>query len=83
MAHWGIALASGPHINFPMVPPPMVSCGEGSAGVATGEGVAEGALAARGAVAGSGTGDVDVPTGGLDSVWPQLASSVSATNDTM
>lgn len=23
MAHWGIAYASGPHINFPMVPPPM------------------------------------------------------------
>lgn len=23
MAHWGIALASGPHINFPLVPPPM------------------------------------------------------------
>jgi tetratricopeptide (TPR) repeat protein len=23
MAHWGIALAAGPHINFPMVPPPM------------------------------------------------------------
>ncbi len=22
MAHWAIALASGPHINFPMVPPP-------------------------------------------------------------
>ena len=22
MAHWGIALASGPHINFPLVPPP-------------------------------------------------------------
>lgn len=22
MAHWGIALASGPHINFPAVPPP-------------------------------------------------------------
>lgn len=22
MAHWGIALAHGPHINFPMVPPP-------------------------------------------------------------
>jgi tetratricopeptide (TPR) repeat protein len=22
MAHWGIALASGPHINLPMVPPP-------------------------------------------------------------
>lgn len=22
MAHWGIALASGPHINVPMVPPP-------------------------------------------------------------
>jgi tetratricopeptide (TPR) repeat protein len=22
MAHWGIALARGPHINFPMVPPP-------------------------------------------------------------
>ena len=21
MAHWGIALASGPHINFPLVPP--------------------------------------------------------------
>jgi tetratricopeptide (TPR) repeat protein len=23
MAHWGVALASGPHINFPLVPPPM------------------------------------------------------------
>src|SRR5436309_1519657 len=23
MAHYGIALAAGPHINFPMVPPPM------------------------------------------------------------
>ncbi|HVU24226.1 MAG TPA: hypothetical protein VHE13_08885 [Opitutus sp.] len=23
MAHWGVALACGPHINFPMVPPPM------------------------------------------------------------
>jgi tetratricopeptide (TPR) repeat protein len=22
MAHWGIALANGPHINFPIVPPP-------------------------------------------------------------
>jgi tetratricopeptide (TPR) repeat protein len=22
MAHWGVALANGPHINFPMVPPP-------------------------------------------------------------
>jgi tetratricopeptide (TPR) repeat protein len=22
MAHWGIALASGPHINYPIVPPP-------------------------------------------------------------
>jgi hypothetical protein len=22
MAHWGIALASGPHINSPVVPPP-------------------------------------------------------------
>lgn len=22
MAHWGIALSNGPHINFPMVPPP-------------------------------------------------------------
>ena len=22
MAHWAIALASGPHINFPLVPPP-------------------------------------------------------------
>jgi hypothetical protein len=22
MAHWGIALGSGPHINFPLVPPP-------------------------------------------------------------
>lgn len=22
MAHWGVALASGPHINFPVVPPP-------------------------------------------------------------
>ena len=25
MAHWGIALANGPHINFPMVPPPMAA----------------------------------------------------------
>lgn len=25
MAHWGIALASGPHINFPMVPPPAAA----------------------------------------------------------
>jgi tetratricopeptide (TPR) repeat protein len=24
MAQWGIALASGPHINFPLVPPPAV-----------------------------------------------------------
>lgn len=23
MAHWGIALANGPHINFPLVPPPQ------------------------------------------------------------
>ena len=23
MAHWGVALAAGPHINYPMVPPPM------------------------------------------------------------
>jgi len=23
MAHWGIALACGPHINYPLVPPPM------------------------------------------------------------
>lgn len=23
MAHWGVALACGPHINFPLVPPPM------------------------------------------------------------
>src|SRR5262249_35677994 len=23
MAHWGVALAAGPHINFPLVPPPM------------------------------------------------------------
>ena len=22
MAHWGIALACGPHINLPIVPPP-------------------------------------------------------------
>jgi tetratricopeptide (TPR) repeat protein len=22
MAHWGVALANGPHINYPMVPPP-------------------------------------------------------------
>lgn len=22
MAHWGVAVASGPHINFPLVPPP-------------------------------------------------------------
>jgi tetratricopeptide (TPR) repeat protein len=25
MAHWGVALASGPHINFPLVPPPMAA----------------------------------------------------------
>jgi tetratricopeptide (TPR) repeat protein len=25
MAHWGIALAHGPHINFPMVPPPAAA----------------------------------------------------------
>jgi len=25
MAHWGIALASGPHINFPAVPPPAAA----------------------------------------------------------
>ena len=24
MAHWGIALANGPHINFPMMLPPMI-----------------------------------------------------------
>jgi hypothetical protein len=24
MAHWGVALACGPHINFPLVPPPRV-----------------------------------------------------------
>src|SRR5688572_28352779 len=23
MAHWGIAMANGPHINFPLVPPPQ------------------------------------------------------------
>ena len=23
MAHWGIAMAAGPHINYPLVPPPM------------------------------------------------------------
>jgi hypothetical protein len=23
MAHWGIALANGPHINFPIAPPPV------------------------------------------------------------
>src|SRR3954464_13814621 len=23
MAHWAIALAAGPHINYPLVPPPM------------------------------------------------------------
>ncbi len=23
MTHWGIALAAGPHINYPLVPPPM------------------------------------------------------------
>src|ERR1700731_2084800 len=27
MAHWGIALANGPHINFPMVPPPAAEAG--------------------------------------------------------
>jgi tetratricopeptide (TPR) repeat protein len=25
MAHWGIAIASGPHINFPLVPPPAAA----------------------------------------------------------
>lgn len=25
MAHWGIAYANGPHINFPMVPPPAAA----------------------------------------------------------
>lgn len=25
MAHWGIALANGPHINFPLVPPPAAA----------------------------------------------------------
>jgi tetratricopeptide (TPR) repeat protein len=25
MAHWGIALAPGPHINFPLVPPPAAA----------------------------------------------------------
>jgi tetratricopeptide (TPR) repeat protein len=25
MAHWGIALSSGPHINFPLVPPPAAA----------------------------------------------------------
>ncbi len=25
LAHWGIALASGPHINFPVVPPPAAA----------------------------------------------------------
>jgi hypothetical protein len=25
MAHWGIALANGPHINFPLVPPPAAT----------------------------------------------------------
>lgn len=25
MAHWGVALACGPHINFPMVPPPRAA----------------------------------------------------------
>lgn len=25
MAHWGIAYASGPHINFPLVPPPAAA----------------------------------------------------------
>src|SRR3712207_8251197 len=25
MAHWGIAYASGPHINFPAVPPPAAA----------------------------------------------------------
>src|SRR6266446_8224217 len=25
MAHWGMALASGPHINFPFVPPPAAA----------------------------------------------------------
>ncbi len=23
MSHWGVALAAGPHINYPLVPPPM------------------------------------------------------------
>jgi tetratricopeptide (TPR) repeat protein len=25
MAHWGVALANGPHINFPLVPPPAAA----------------------------------------------------------
>ncbi len=25
MAHWGVALASGPHINYPIVPPPAAA----------------------------------------------------------
>ena len=29
MAYWGVALACGPHINFPHVPPPAADAGAG------------------------------------------------------
>jgi tetratricopeptide (TPR) repeat protein len=35
MAHWGIALASGPHINFPLVPPPAAERAWKEIGLAT------------------------------------------------
>ena len=34
MAHWGIALASGPHINYPLVPPPAAELASKEIGLA-------------------------------------------------
>lgn len=34
MAHWGVALASGPHINFPAVPPPAAALAWAELGLA-------------------------------------------------
>jgi tetratricopeptide (TPR) repeat protein len=45
MAHWGIALAAGPHINFPMVPPPMAELAWKELGLAKQAAAAGGASA--------------------------------------
>ncbi len=34
MAHWGVALANGPHINFPAVPPPAAAAAWAELGLA-------------------------------------------------